>query len=172
MAAAERLTFDPVIVDGVVTEAATRPSLEDMGGARFEDDTTNPPPHDGVKFLYDDLLNQLQRQVAAMGRLIPSARITIAYSGGTPSIAKLVTMASNLVAADFTITDNATGDTTIAWAAGKLPAVESDPSVAILRGSASGVLVAELTAPTATSVRVKTLDDGVAADLRFTVDIR
>lgn len=171
MAAAKRFTFDPVIVDGAVTTPAARPSVEDVGGARFADPPKNPPSHDGTLYIYDDLLNQLQKQVAAMARMVPSARLTIAFSAGAPFISKLETMSSILLAADFTITDNSPGDTTISWAAGKLPPVGCDPMFSLNKGALSGVLVAELSVPTPTSVRLRTLDDGVAADIRFTVAI-
>jgi len=145
--------------------------VEDVGGARFADDVDYPPPKDGTKYPYGDLLNQLQTQVAAMGRMIPSARMTISFSAGTPSIAKLTAMSELLVPGDFALTDNGAGDTTITWAAGKLPPVECDPMISIHKGALSGVLAAELSTPTVTSVRIRTLDDGVAADMRFTIAI-
>lgn len=171
MSAAALHTFDPVMSGATVVTPATRPSIEDVGGARFLDPKENAPPHDGVLYLYDAMLNQLQWQVAALSKMAPSARFTISFSGGTPSIAKLTTMSHTLVSGDFTITDGGLGITTIAWLAGKLPAVECDPMVSVDTSGLTGVLTAHVARPTATSVQVRTFDDGVAADIRFTIAI-
>lgn len=170
MAAADRFTFDPVVELGVVTVPAARPSLDDIGGAGLQDDTSFPPSKDS-RMLYADMGNQWQLQLAGLARMSATARITISFSAGAPFIVHAQTASSLLVAADFTLTDNGTGDTTVAWAAGKLPAVGCDPGITLNRGALTGVLAYEMSLPTATSIRVLTRDDGTAADMRFTVAI-
>jgi hypothetical protein len=171
MSAAVRLTFDPVIVEGVVTEAATRPSMEDLGGGVLRDDSSNPPSKDG-SMPYADQLNQWAKQLFGLGKMEPSARMSVAFLAGDPFIAKLTTPSGILTADDFTVTDNGVGLTTISWAAGKLPPVECDPGYWLRDDSVvSAVLSANLRVISATSVQMRTYSGGVLADVRFTLAI-
>lgn len=170
MAAAERFTFDPVVELGTVTTAASRPSVEDVGGARLEDSAEFPPDMGG-KMLCKDMGNQWQRQIAAAARMAPSARITIDFLAGVPFIAKLTTLSETLLSSDFTITDTGTGITGISWVAGKLPAVECDPTVSLRDDSSTLALSANVRVLSAVSVQVRTYSAGSLANIRFTIEI-
>lgn len=170
MAAAERYTFDPVVELGTVTNPAARPSIEDIGGARLEDDTAHPPDMGG-RMMNRLMANQWQRQIAGFGRMIGSARLTVDFSAGVPFIAKLTTMSDILVIGDFTVTDGGTGITTIAWASGKLPPLECDPAYSLRDDSATTVLTGNVRVLSATSVQMRTYNAGSLANIRFTLTI-
>jgi len=160
MAAATSLTFD--------IAPARRPSLEDIGGAATLDDASKPPPKDGTH-LYADLVNQLQRQVQALAKMIPSARIYCSNSG-TPALVLLETASTTLVGGDFTITDSGVGITTISWTAGKLPALGTQPTASPAFQSSSALSAAAFQM-SATSIEVRTYSAGALADMPFVVSI-
>lgn len=162
MAAADELTWDDT------TGGVRRPSLADLGGADLEDDTSYPPATDGSE-LYALMCNQWTKQIAALGRVCPACVMTIAFSAGAPYIDKLASASANLVIGDFTLTDNGSGDTTIAWAANKLPAMSTDPVAT--PNAIGGDTTAQVSVVSATSIRVQTYAGGVIADTRVTVTI-
>lgn len=124
MSAAEEFTYDRAVIDG----GAARPSIDDLGGEDWQDDADYPPPRNGED-LYADAVKQVWQQVAAAHRVLPSAIISVTFSVGVPSIASVRCCSAVLTPADFTVTDNGTGDTSITWAAGKLPPTEAEPEV-------------------------------------------
>lgn len=161
MAAAETLTWD--------IAPARRPSLEDVGGAACLDDTSKPPPRDG-SHLYANLVNQLQRQVQAMAKMVPAARITILNPAGTPTLNLLESPGSTLVGADFTITTGGTGIVNISWTAGKLPPVGTGPTGSVVYQSGSALGFGAIQS-SATSIQVRTTEAGALANLPFVVAI-
>ena len=115
MTAPEDLTWDIALVDG----GARRPSLEDCGGADVEND--DPPP-DETSELTALKCNQWSRQIAAMGRMLPSAGVGIRFNAGVPVIYQATGPGEQVVAEDFfTVVDVLTGHTEIRWDEGTLP---------------------------------------------------
>lgn len=160
MAAATTLTWD--------IAPARRPSLEDVGGAACLDDSSKPPPRDGTH-LYADLVNQLQRQVQALAKMIPTARIYCSNSG-TPALVLLETPNTTLVGADFTIGDGGVGITNITWVAGKLPALGTPPSATVVFQTSQDVSAAALQM-SSVSIQVRTYQNGALSDVPFVVSI-
>lgn len=150
-------------------DPARRPSLDDVGGAQLVDKAGKEPPQDGTH-PYANMLNQGQHQQHAAALMIPSVRLTIDFSAGAPFVLTMMSPSTTLLSSDFTLTDNATGDTTITWTAGKLPTMQCDPIGSV---NADTTSACSFTARrvTATSIRVRVLVAGALSDSRFTVEI-
>jgi hypothetical protein len=158
---------------------ARRPSLDDLGGAQFQDDLTDPPPKTGED-LYADAVNQLWMQVHALARVVPLARLTIDYNLGVPFIDALQAPSTLLGAGgalgaggSFTIVDNGNGDITIRWAIGVLPTTGCDPVLTInydSTGTFSSEVHKEAAPPPGfVGYQVRTKLNGGALDMRFTI---
>lgn len=165
MAASETFTWEIAVADG----GARRPSIEDLGGVDLIDDPSYPPPRDGTH-LYSDMVIQLIKQVHALAKMVPLAKLTIGFASGDPYIITLDTPNDNLMASDFTLTDNGTGDVTIEWDEGLLPPVSTAPLTSVTTSTTNDVSISAYP-PTATSVRVRVKVGGVASDSPFTVAI-
>lgn len=138
-----------------------------MGNAALVNDADFPPPADGT-FPEAGWLNQCQRQPVALGRVVPSVRMTIDFTAGDPGIVALMSGSTLLTPPDFTLTDEGDGITLIAWDAGAIPPMTCDPNLTVNADSdTTGVALVV----SATSVRVKTRTGGALADARFTVSI-
>lgn len=164
MAAAVELTWDIAEADG----GARKPSLDDMGGAALEDDPDYPPPED-PKYVSAAALNQVEKQVAALARASRAVTLTVAYTAGTPSVVAIEAASATLTAADFTCTDNGTGDVTISWPTARLPPRPVGPIGSPNAGAAGGMF--DAVTLSATSIRCRVGSGGVPADVRFTVTI-
>src|SRR5262245_60676525 len=112
-----------------------RPSLDDCGGASIQDHAQFPP--DRTTMPYAAQLNQWAKQIARMGGMVPAAKFSVTFSGGTPSISQFACMPTAPEIGDFTVTDNGAGDTTITWASGTFPTSTLSPE-ATRNGGASG----------------------------------
>lgn len=163
MAAEPTLTWDIDPVDG----GARRPTLNDLGGADFQDDEDYPPPRDGSE-PYADEYNATKRTAAAVARVVPNAIVTVDFAAGTPFIDKLMTASAELVSGDFVLVDTGTGETKITWTTGALPEIVCDPMVST-NGGGDNYADAVVVAPN--EIAIFTFAAGVAADVRFTVAI-
>ncbi len=174
MAAEETNTWE--ITTGA---GARRPSLDDLGGAQWEDDLTDPPPQDG-KHLYANAVRQLWKQVHAVAKMAPLARMTIDFDTGSPFIDILQAPSGILSAGgalgaggSFTLVDNGVGDTTIRWELGVLPTTGCDPMITVNHDSTGtfSVEVHKEAAPPAGYVgyQVRTKLNAGALDMRFTI---
>jgi hypothetical protein len=154
-------------IDYYPYDAATahRPSLEDLGGDAKINDATDPPDTADPQACE---WNNFARLHAAFCRMMPTVSVTINFAAGAPFVETLVSMGTEIVAADLVITDNAAGDTTISWAAGVLPTMSREPTA----HSHADSRIAIAWAPSALSARVTTRTDaGVLADAKVTVHI-
>jgi len=146
-------------------DAPQRISIEDLGGDQKINETGYTP---GVDEPGANEWNNLVRMAAALDKMTPLAIITL-DGAASPAIVAVKSKRTTIAAANFTVTDNDAGDTTIAWADGILAPQTMQP-----RGyvhSATPHLVSA-TAPTALSVRVYTTTHaGAAADVPVTVEI-
>lgn len=142
------------------------PSVEDLGGDAMIDDAGSPP---GAGEPSAAAWNNFVRLLAASGRMLPTASIVVTFDAGAPVIESVVAMRTTIAAADFTLTDNGTGDTTIEWAATVLPSQSRRPKSYVCHTTPHVICASS---PTGLSVQVETLTHaGVAADVPFTVDI-
>lgn len=161
--APETLTWDLGEDDG----GARRPSIADLGGATVEDEAPLP---DKASMLYADQVNQWAKQLAAFAKIVPSAKISVRFTAGSPAIIAAGGPGTAVVPDLFEVTDNGPGDTTIAWDAGVLPLPTGiQPEVTMNQDgdfSINAVLGTN-------SVRVKsyTASSGVGADVHFTISI-
>lgn len=147
-----------------------RPGTEDLGGDTLEDDVEFPP--DDGEMPTADAWNQIVRQVVAMGRMTSSARISVHFASGTPVVSGVVSPRNGITAATFTVTDNGTGDTTIAWPGGSFPAAVTQPNGFTLNSADTGATTAYARVEKLTNaIRVRTNLAGAAADIDFTVNI-
>lgn len=161
MAAAVQLTWD--------IDPPRRPSLDDVGGATLEDHASKPPSK--ATMPYAAQLNQWAKQVERLAALVPSFGVTVTFSGGgAPSVTQFTAMRTTVENADFTVTDNGTGDITIEWPAGTFPTSVLGPMAALNDGTVGGGITAALGA---NSVRVKTWTGAATpADRSFTIVVR
>lgn len=103
-----------------------RPSLADMGGAQLEDDDPNPDPSDPSA----DPLNQVQMQIAAIAKVMPSAVLLLHFAAGVPFVTVVSAAGTAVDTSIFTVTDLGTGHTQITWPAISSPPTLPSPSLA------------------------------------------
>lgn len=164
MPAVETLTWDIAAIDG----GPRRPSLEDVGGATLQDDAMYPP--DPTTMPYAAQLNQLQKQAAAVGEVVPALVFSVEFTAGDPIIVSASGPRTSLVIADLTPTDNGVGDTTITWPANTFPPEVAGPEVSI--NEDTGALTGGNVVAVTNGVRVRTYNAGGPLDLAFTVTRR
>lgn len=99
--------------------APRRPNLEDMGGGNYANDPEFPP-EPGDPNAHDS--NQMAKQIVALAAVSAAAVLHVTFNAGTPSIASVQCVRSNITASSFTIVDNGAGDTSITHLGGLLPA--------------------------------------------------
>jgi len=143
-----------------------RPGVNDVGGAEKENDQQDLP--DPRTMLDARDWNELSKLTVAHGQVVAFARIYVKFSGGTPSIFAFLSVNTELLIGDFTVTDNGAGDTTIACPATKLPQPTFTGGPYIQQdGDFRGIAFVA----SATSIRVKTRNAGGSlADADFVVD--
>lgn len=163
--ASPELTWDIAPEDG----GARRPSLQDVGGATVMEVAPYP---DKASMIYADQINELQRQVAAQGKVADAARISVHYASGTPNITGATGPGTAVVPGLFTVTDNGTGDTSITWPDGTLPIPTPglQPSATINSVGAFSLSAAYVT--NGVRVRTYTSSTGSAVDADFTVEVQ
>lgn len=105
---------------GSVSEPARRPSIDDLGGDSMIDHARKPPAKDGT-MPYADQLNERARAIRGANATCPAAIVYVRFNAGAPLVDDVQCVDSELVIDDFTVTDNAAGDTTIEWDTYKLP---------------------------------------------------
>ena len=162
--APDELTWDIAVIVG----GARRPSVNDVGGTAWEDEDPEP---DTASMPYAAALNQQQKQIAAIGAVTDSARVSIHFTTGTPSVIGATGPGSATVPNLFSLTDNGTGDTTIIWPAGSLPSSTPglQPSATVNAVGAFAICAVYVT--NGVRVRTYTSSTGAAADADFTVNI-
>jgi hypothetical protein len=160
MAATANLTFDNVV--------ATRPTLAELGGATKEDHPKYPP--NPATMATANEYNHFTKLLQGLANVTPSVSIWIQFTSGTPAVSAIRAVGSTVVSGDFTVTDNGAGDTTISWAAGKLPNPTGQGAAVSLTAD---VEIDRVRAyyPTTTSVRVKTKLSATGTDADFLVQI-
>lgn len=147
-----------------------RPVIDDLGGGAKENHPTKPP--NPVTMACAEDFNQATKQIAAMGRVCPLARIFVVFTAGVPSVASVQAPGAGVVVGTFTPIDNGAGDTTIWWLSTVIPSVGGGPKAF----QTSDVAIEECRGFYTTSggnpaVRVKTLFGGVATDANFAVEL-
>jgi len=165
MPAVDTLTFDD--------NPPHRAALVELGGAGKENSTDFPP--NAVKHPTAQEFNQYAKQIAAFNRMTPLARLFIRIAGGVPSVLAVQAAGSTIATTDFTVVDNAAGDTTVWWTTGtggKLPAALGVGGLTITEDIAITEQRAILTSVSGNpAVRVVTKAGGVATDASYTVEI-
>lgn len=113
---------------------------------------------------------QMARLLVAAMRMVPIARISVEFTAGTPAIQSFVSIRGDATAADFTLTDNGAGDTSITVAAGRYTAGNTKATASL--NDAVGGNPAPSVESITNGVRVRTKNSlGVATDVAFTVEI-
>ncbi|SRR6266545_828288 len=97
-----------------------RPNIADFNGGQLENDTEFPPSPGDPDALAQ---NQLEKQMVGVAGLADFARLYVT-NAGTPALSAIWCMRTDLVLADFTITDGGTGITDVTHTGGKIPAVQ------------------------------------------------
>lgn len=156
-------TYDIPLADG----GPRVPDAEDLGGTEIQDG--DPPPHKGTQ-RSADMDNVQTPTLAGCARMAPTCRLWVEWSGGDPAIVavdSMGTLTPLTSGSAFSFTPNATGDLTIAWLAGTLPAQGRKPRAWLTDDA--GFSFASY-APN--EIRVITSDaSDTPADLNFAVEI-
>lgn len=161
----EHYVFDGDPDNGI---APRRPTVDDLGGASFEDDPTMPPvpPHEkGAR-----AENQQERVLAGVCQTAFALAVLVEFSDGAPVLAGFASPSTRLQTGDFTITDNGDGDTTIEWPAGMLPERVVGPLLT-LNGDVEIDRQRAILGADGLSVRVVTKLGSTGTDCAFTVFI-
>lgn len=141
------------------------PGISDVGGGAKVDDAEFPPDRTIMPTSED--FNQISMLVVEHAKTQASLVIALRIVAGAPQVAAFSALGSKLLIGDFTVVDNAAGDTSITWPAGKLPP--------IVFGARSYCIVSDVAAaarivPITNGVRVKTYDMAatlIDADINF-----
>lgn len=144
-----------------------RPGIGDVGGGQKTDDLTYGAI-DPITMPSAEEDNQKQFLLVAYGKVVANAKVTVHFSGGTPSVAQASGCGSAVVPGLFTVTDNGTGDTSVTWPAGSFPAAIADHEAHV-----TGATVGQIACETISNgARIRTTGTtGTAADLAFVVEI-
>lgn len=145
--------------------APHRPGTEDVGYDDLQDDAGDPPNQrtDPTSMAW----NQRSKQLVGLAKVAASLKLSVTFSGSTPSVAKFSYPGTVLELGDFTVVDNGVGDTTITWPENSLVPALVEPMCTL--NTAQGMFYA--TAVT-NGVRVRTVNPSNAAtDIGFTVEI-
>lgn len=143
------------------------PDVDDLGGNQFEDGTPPPPkgkrPHAGM-------FKQVNNTVAGRERVGPRCIVWVEWDSGESEwvITAVDAMGTGVTAASFTPTPDATGEVTISWEDGTLPAQTRKPIVHVTDAPGAGYGTAGVNELT---VFLCELDES-AANLNFMVEIR
>lgn len=142
-----------------------RPSLDDLGGGAKENDDVAPDP---VRDPTAEDFNQMSKLLAALGRLMPVALLSVDISSGDHFLERVSCATTAHTTGTFTLTDNGAGDISITWPVGSFP-----PAVARPRAHVVGATPALIAAEAISSgVRVRTEDAaGNPVDVPFEVEI-
>lgn len=144
-----------------------RGSLQDFGGATVENEDPLP---DEATMPCADMLNGLQRAVAAHEKAVFTLGISVTFDGGgAPVVSQVTGGPEAAIISTITPTDNGNGDTTLSWPAGTFADHLLPPTVSINEDVDA---LAPRAFYVANGVRVKTKNDsGVATNMAFTVII-
>jgi hypothetical protein len=123
----DTFTWDVPPAQGGVRRAA----LSDLGGAQVQDDVPGP---DKGKDVYAGLVNELERQVAGVNRVIEAARVWVRFQNGKPFVQGAVAMGTQVGAGSFTVALVSPGVVQITWDAGVLPPMIGEPAVSLNSG--------------------------------------
>ncbi|HEX2882675.1 MAG TPA: hypothetical protein VHO25_24315 [Polyangiaceae bacterium] len=147
------------------TNVPRRPSTEDLAGDELVDDQEDPP---GPDMPCATGHNQMVKQITALNRVADSCRISVTFSGGTPSISKLTSAKtpSLLLVGAFTVVDNGNGDTSITWPADTFPPHTCHPH-SLTINSDTEIDRARIM-PITNGVRIKTKLGATGTDADFT----
>lgn len=158
------MTVSYYTYDGSIAEGKNphRPSTDDVGFNDLENKANNPPnprTHPTA-----EAWNQKSDQIVGLGRMATMLRITVTFSGGTPSVNAYAMIGNNTVV--LTPVDNGTGDTSVTWPANSYPAFLTEPWGATCN-TALGIIRAN---SITNGVRVRTTThDNTASDIGWTV---
>lgn len=143
-----------------------RPSIDDVGGAAFQDDQKNPPNQ--ATMPSSAMENQNEMQVQAAHKVLPVCVFSIKFTTGTPSLDSFSTLSSLPITGTFTFVDNGTGDTSVTWPANTFPTAINKP-----KGGITGATIGQIAVEAITNgVRVRTANAaGAATDLPCTVEV-
>jgi hypothetical protein len=150
------------------TELPRRPSVDDLGGDTKLDNYEEPP--DDAEHFTAQGWNQLVKQVAALARVTPAAKLEVRFNSGAPYIARVASPRADVAPSTFTPTDHGAGDVSITWPADTFPPTVCSPTGLTLLSNAGAVVdghVEEI----ANGIRVRTRSGGVAADVPWTITL-
>lgn len=143
-----------------------RPSEGDMLNGAKTNVTPVVPPHMPAAEEY----MQMARTIVALADMVPLAIIAIQFSAGTPSVHSFISVRSDLLLGDITLTDHGAGDTSVTLPAAKFPSSAMRPQVSL--NAAVGTHRAPSAEPIANGARVRTTDgSGAATDIPFVLSL-
>lgn len=142
-----------------------RPTIGDLDGGQLVDDPEFPPdpgdPSAGAA-------NQRDMLLVAQQGMAEHTKLYITFSGGTPTKTGIRSLRDDLTTADFTVTDNGAGDTSITHTGGKLPADAWPAESKVVGNSGDATDNVELIT---NGWRVRTRVGGTLADVPFVLKI-
>lgn len=143
-----------------------RPTVDDLGGAQFEDDPVMPPvpPHEkGAR-----AENQQERVLAGVCQTAFALCVSVEFAAGDPVLVGYATVGNRLQTEDITLTDDGDGNTIVSWPAGMLPERTTRPILTLNEDEEIDRQRAIL-ADDGLSVRVITKLGSTGTDCAFTV---
>lgn len=142
-----------------------RPSLNDLGGGAKQNDDVAPDP---VRDATAEDFNQMSKLLAALGRIMPVAQLSVTITAGAHVLERVSCAPSAPGLPTFALTDHGVGDISLTWPPGTFP-----PALARHRAYVTGATPALIAAETLVDgVRVRTRDAaGAPVDVTFDVEL-
>lgn len=152
------------------------PSFESLGAnaeGKFvlEDELGDKAPLKDGSMLYADMVKRCLEAAAIASAMTFSLRVTVRFNAGEPIVESFLAPRTTLRTSDIQFHDNGDGDTTVYVADTLIPTKRMDPGVDLHAGTKPTATVEHHAAAGERGARVKTWDNGTAADLRYTVTI-
>jgi hypothetical protein len=158
-------------LDGDVATAIDpyTPSVDDMGGAAFEDDDVYPPKPTEQVMAAD--VNQMQMLLVRACRMMPKATFWVRNIAGTVTLMGFKSCNDLFLSTDVTVAD-AFGTLIVSWPSGKLPVAAVPPDVTLMGGLTNADTAAALQTNTGgVSAIVVTANLGATQSGTYTVRI-
>lgn len=155
-------------------DEARVPSPEDLGAGpngKWNLLEVAPKPLRDGRFLYPDMLHRIFEAAASASAMAASLIVTVRFSGGAPVVDSFIAPRTKIVTTDIVFIDHGDGDVTVRLLAKHLPPKRVEPMLTLHEGTDPTGRAEWVEADGYRGARVRLKDEGVAADLKFTLAI-
>ncbi len=155
---------------------ASEPTAETLGADAngafvLADELGDLAPIKDGSMLHADMVKRAFEALLAASLMGPSLRVTVRFNAGVPVVDSFRARRTTLRTEDITFVDGGTGITTVRVVDTYLPPKRGEPAAFVHEGTDPGIKPEHYAATGFRGATVTTLAGGVAADLKFSVEI-